>query len=109
VIDWLAFVVVALASLVGACLMVGLFAIGLRLLSSAGHPVHVEPAGFTDAITVVSPERAAKEAQKVRKARKRSQLTPGQKRWALAAGRSCFVACAAIGLFGLYLIIPAFH
>lgn len=108
-IDWWAFVTVLVASLVGACVMVSLFAVGLRLLSSAGRPVHVEPADFADAITVVSKERALKEAKRIRKARERSQLTATQRRWRLVAAQVCFVLCAAIGLFGIYLVIPAFH
>lgn len=106
---WISFVVVALASILAASLVVTLYALGLRLLSSAGHPVHVEPAEFTDAITVITPEEAEREAKRVRKARKRSPLTARQKRWALVAARTCFVLCAAIVLYGVYLIVPVFH
>jgi len=108
-INWGAFLTVAIASVIGAGAVVGLYALGLRLLSSAGHPVHVDPAEFTDAITVVTPEQAAKEAKRVRKARERSPYSAAQKRWMLAAARACFVLCALIGLYGLYLVIPAFH
>ncbi|KQV05149.1 hypothetical protein [Leifsonia sp. Root112D2] len=108
-IDWVSFFVVALASILGASLVVALYSLGLRLLSSAGRPVHVEPAEFTDAITVITAEQAATEAKRIRKAAKRSPLSAVQKRWALAAARVCFVLCAAIVLYGVYLIIPGFH
>ncbi len=35
-IDWSAFVVVAVASLVSACLLVALYALGVRLITSTG-------------------------------------------------------------------------
>ncbi|MCX7521259.1 peptidase [Microbacterium sp. STN6] len=108
-IDWISFFSVAFASIVGASLVVALYAFGLRLLSTAGRPPHVEPAEFTDAITVVTPEEAEREAKRVRKARKRSPLSRAQKRLALAVARLCFVLCAALVLFGVWLIIPGFH
>lgn len=108
-IDWLSFFVVAFASVLGASLVVALYSLGLRLLSSAGRPVHVEPAEFTDAITVITPEQAEIEAKRIRKAAKRSPLSATQKRWSLVAARSCFVLCVAIVLYGVYLIIPGFH
>lgn len=108
-IDWLSIVIVALASMVGASLVVALFSLGLRLLSSAGRPVHVEPAEFTDAITVITPEQAEIEARRIRKAAKRSPLSATQKRWALAAARACFVLSALLVLYGVYLIVPVFH
>jgi hypothetical protein len=106
---WLAIVIVALVSIVSASLVVTLFALGLRLLSSAGRPVHVGPAEFTDAITVVTQEQAEIEAKRVRKAAKRSPLSPAQKRLALAGARVCFTVCVVIVLVGVYLIIPGFH
>lgn len=108
-INWLSIVIVALVSIVSASLVVTLFALGLRLLSSAGRPAHVGPAEFTDAITVITPEEAEREAKRVRKAAKRSPLSPAQKRLALVGARICFVLCAAIVLLGIYLVIPGFH
>ena len=52
-IDWLAFVEVFAAALIGALLVVGFYAIGLRLLVRAGRAPVVAPAEFTDAITVI--------------------------------------------------------
>ena len=108
-INWLSIIVVAVASMVSACVVVALYALGLRLLSSAGRPVHVDPAEFTDAITVITPEEAEREAKRVRKAAKRSPLSPAQKRLALAMARVCFALCVVIVLIGIYLIIPGFH
>ena len=108
-INWVSIVIVAVASVVSASLVVTLYALGLRLLSSAGRPVHVGPAEFTDAITVVTPEEAEREAKRVRKAAKRSPLSLAQKRLALAMARVCFALCVVIVLIGIYLIIPGFH
>ncbi|ROQ38222.1 hypothetical protein EDF46_1848 [Frondihabitans sp. PhB188] len=67
-IDWGAFVVVALVSLVSAAALVSLYAAGLRLLAVEG-PVRVARAG----------------------------------------AYGCFVVCGLGVLFGIYLIVPAFH
>jgi hypothetical protein len=65
-IDWAAFFVVVVATLVSACAVVTLYSLGLRLTDrSAG--------------------------------------------WRLGLGRACFGACAAVILYGVYLIVPAFH
>lgn len=108
-IDWVSFFEVAGAALLAACLVVTLYAFGLRMLSTAGRAPHVIPAEFTDAITIVTPAEAAAEAKRIRKASKRNPLTPGQKRLALCAAYVCFVLCAAVVLFGIYLIVPALH
>ncbi len=65
-IDWLAFVTVLVASIVGACGVVLLFSLGLRLVGS---------------------EQSARRP------------------WGVVA----FVACGLLVLYGVYLIIPAFH
>lgn len=67
-IDWGAFLLVALVSLVAAAALVSLYAAGLRLLAIDGRP-----AG------------------------------------AVAGAYACFVLCAVGVLFGIYLIVPAFH
>ena len=108
-IDWAAFLVVAAAALVSSAIVVSLYSLGLRLLTTAGRIPTVDPAEFTGAITVLSPARAAKEAKKARKARKANPLTAGQKRRALVSGYACFTICALAVLYGVYLIIPALH
>jgi len=108
-IDWVSFFVVFGAALLAACAVVALYAFGLRMLSTAGRAPHVIPAEFTDAITIVTPAEAAAEAKRIRKASKRNPLTTGQKRLALCTAYACFVLCAAVVLFGIYLIVPALH
>ena len=80
-----------------------------HLLAVAGRALFVEPAEFTDAITVITPEEAAKAQKKAEKARRKNPLSDGQKRAALAGAYACFVLCGAGVLYGLYLIIPYFH
>ena len=108
-IDWSAFFLVAFTALVSTSIVVSLYSVGLRLLTTAGRIPTVEPAEFTGAITVLSPARAAKDAKRARKAHKANPLTPRQKRLALYAGYFCFVLCGLIVLFGVYLIVPALH
>jgi hypothetical protein len=109
VIDWSAFLIVAVASLVSTAIVVSLYSLGLRLLTTAGRIPDVDPAEFTGAITVLSPARAAKNAKRARKARKANPLTAGQKRVALVSGYACFTVCALAVLYGVYLIVPILH
>lgn len=67
-IDWGAFLLVFVVSLVAAGVVVALFSTGLRLLAPDPRP-----------------------------------------RVRTAAAYGCFAACACGALYGLYLIIPAFH
>lgn len=106
---FLSFVTVFAASLIGACVVVGFYALGTRLLAVAGRALFVEPAEFTDAITVITPEEAAKAQKKADKARRKNPLSEGQKRAALTGAYACFVLCGLGVLYGLYLIIPYFH
>lgn len=108
-INWAAFLVVAIATLVASAVVVALYSTGLRLLATAGRAPHVGPAEFTDAITVVSPDEAAQAAKKAKKAAKKNPLSRGQKRVALLGAYVCFVFCAAAILYGIYLVIPALH
>jgi hypothetical protein len=70
VIDWGAFVTVAVASIVSASLLVTLYALGARLIANTG--------GFF----------------------------PRTQR---AVGVACFALCAILVLYGIYLIVPAWH
>ena len=63
----LSLVVVFAVSEVGACVVVGFYALGARLLAVAGRVLVVEPAEFTDAITVITPEAAATAQKRPRK------------------------------------------
>lgn len=104
-IDWLAFLQVFAAALIGATAIVTFYALGLRLLVRAGHAPVVSPAEFTDAITVITEKEARKAAKRAAKAAKKSPLTDAQKRIALIGAYGCFVLCAAAVLGGILLIV----
>ena len=108
-IDWIAFVIVLVAALVGASVVVSLYSLGLRMLTLSGRTPVVAPAEFTDAITVITPEEAAKAAKRAEKAARKSPLTDGQKRMAHFAAWVCFVLSAIAVLYGIFLIVPALH
>ena len=108
-IDWIAFVIVLVAALVGAGVVVSLYALGIRLLTVAGRTPVVAPAEFTDAITVITPEEAAKAAKRAEKAARKSPLTDGQKRLARTGAWACFALSGVAVLYGIFLIVPALH
>lgn len=104
-IDWYAFLQVFAAALVGAVIVVGFYAVGLRLLVRAGRAPVVAPAEFTDAITVITEKEARRAAKAAAKAAKKSPLTEGQKRLALVGAYGSFTLCALAVLAGLLLIV----
>lgn len=104
-IDWIAFLEVFAAALVGTLAVVGFYALALRLLVRAGRVPVVAPAAFTDAITVISAKQAKRAAKAAAKAAKRSPLTPGQRRLALVGAYASFAVCALAVLGGLLLIV----
>lgn len=105
VINWLAFVQVFAAALIGAAAIVTFYALGLRLLVRSGRAPVVSPAEFTDAITVISEKELKKAAKQAAKAAKKSPLTEGQKRLALVGAYGCFVLCACAVVAGILLIV----
>ncbi len=104
-INWIAFLEVFAAALIAALLVVGFYAIALRLLVRAGHAPVVAPAEFTDAITVITPKEARKAEKAAAKAAKKSPLTEGQKRLALIGAYASFGLCGLAVLCGIVLII----
>lgn len=104
-IDWLAFVQVFVAALVASLLVVGFYAIAVRLLVRAGRVPVVAPAEFTDAITVISEKEARRAEKAAAKAAKKSPLTDGQKRLALVGAYASFGMCGLAVLGGLLLIV----
>ncbi len=104
-IDWLAFLQVFAAALAGAMLIVGFYAIGLRLLVRAGRSPVVAPAEFTDAITVITEKEARRATKAAAKAARKSPLTEAQKRLALVGAYASFAVCALAVLGGLTLIV----
>ena len=105
VIDWVAFLQVFVAALIGAVAVVLFYSLGLRLLVRAGRSPVVAPAEFTDAITVISEREARRGAKAAAKAARKSPLTQAQRRLALWAAYGCFALCALAVLGGLYLIV----
>ncbi|MGF6821396.1 hypothetical protein M2317_000282 [Microbacterium sp. ZKA21] len=104
-IDWLAFLQVFVAALVGAAAIVTFYALGLRLLVRSGHAPVVSPAEFTDAITVISDKELKRAEKQAAKAAKKSPLTEGQKKFALVGAYACFAMCAAAVVAGILLIV----
>lgn len=104
-IDWLAFLLVLVASLVSTCIVVSAYSLGIRLLTISGRTPIVSPAEFTDAITIVTPAEIQKAEKRAAKAARKSPLTDGQKRVALVGAWACFALSAIAVLVGVYLII----
>lgn len=104
-IEWLAFLKVFVAALLGAVLVVGFYSVGLRLLVRAGRPPVVAPAEFTDAITVITPKEAARATKAAAKAARKSPLSDAQKRAALIGAYASFVLCGLAVLGGLLVIV----
>ena len=104
-IDWFAFVQVFVAALTGGVIVVGFYALGLRLLVRGGRAPVVAPAEFTDAITIVSAKEARRAEKAAARAARRSPLTEGQKRVARVGAYACFAMCGAAVLAGILLIV----
>lgn len=104
-IDWGAFVQVFVAALAGATIVVGFYALGLRLLVRAGRAPVVAPVEFTDAITIITEKEARKAAKAAAKAAKKNPLTDAQKRVAQFGAYASFGLCALVVLAGLVLIV----
>ncbi|GAA5149213.1 hypothetical protein GCM10025768_12060 [Microbacterium pseudoresistens] len=107
VIDWLAFFKVLGAALVGATVVVGFYALGLRMLVRSGRAPVVTPAEFTDAITVISEKEARRATKAAAKAARKSPLTDAQKKLALVAAFACFAVCVLAVLGGIGIIVFA--
>ncbi|WP_119698136.1 peptidase [Microbacterium halotolerans] len=104
-IDWLAFLQVFVTALAGAGLVVGFYALGLRLRAASGRIPVVAPAEFTDAIAVLTEKQKRKEEKAAAKAARKSPLTDVQKRAALIGSYACFAMSALAVAAGLLLIV----
>ena len=88
-INWLAFLTVFVASVVAACLVVTLFATGIRLLAT--------------------PPRGARPAGAARDEEMDDVEGPQRPRVATVTAVVLFVLAALVALYGIYLIVPALH
>ncbi len=104
-IDWLAFLQVFAAALIGAAAVVTFYAVGLRLLVRSGRSPVVSPAAFTDAITVITEKQARRAAKQAAKAARKSPLSEAQKRVALVGAYACFVLCTMAVIAGILIIV----
>lgn len=104
-INWISFVEVFVAAMLASVVVVGFYALGLRLLVRAGRAPVVGPAEFTDAIAVITDKQRARAAKAAAKAAKKSPLTDGQKRFALVCAYASFSVCGLAVLGGLLLIL----
>ncbi|MFD5225175.1 peptidase [Microbacterium sp. NPDC058342] len=104
-IDWMAFLSVFAAALVGAVAIVFFYALGLRMLVRAGRVPVVTPVEFTDAITVLSEKEIKRAAKQAAKAARKNPLTDGQRALAFVAAIGCFVLCGAAVIGGIVLIV----
>lgn len=104
-IDWLAFLQVFVTALAGAALVVGFYALGLRLRAASGRIPVVAPAEFTDAIAILTDKQQRKEEKAAAKAAKKNPLTEAQKRAALVGSYASFALCALAVAGGIVLIV----
>ncbi|QEW00470.1 peptidase [Microbacterium caowuchunii] len=104
-IDWVAFLQVFAAAFTAAIVVVGFYAVALRLLVRAGKVPVVVPAEFTDAITIVSEKDIRRANKAAAKSARKNPLTDGQRRIALVGAYGCFGVCGLAVLGGLLLIL----
>lgn len=89
-IDWVAFGIVAIASIVAAASVVTLYSLGIKLLSV--------PAAGTASEAGVARDEETDDVE-----------LNGRPWWATILATVCFSLCAAAVLYGIYLIVPALH
>jgi hypothetical protein len=88
-INWLAFLIVFVASIVAACVVVTLFATGIRLLATPPHGARPAGAACDEEMDDVE--------------------GPQRPRRATVAAVALFVVAGLVALYGIYLIIPVLH
>jgi hypothetical protein len=96
-IDWSAFLVVALVAVVSACFVVFVYSVGLRLWSAAdamAGKYSIRADGTMGPSTAGIPGATRSE---------------GVVRLVRSGAIACFVVCGLVVLYGIYLIVPQFH
>ena len=104
-IDMFAFLLVFISAMVATVVVVSAYSLGVRLLTLSGRTPIVTPAEFTDAITIVTPAEVRQAEKRAAKAAKKSPLSEGQKRSALAGAWLCFAVSGVAVLVGVYLFV----
>lgn len=95
-IDWMAFVVVFLTSLLAAAAVVALFSFGIRFLATPAPPVRREDGTF-------EPNGPSRDDEND------DIEETGRPGWATAAAYFCFGLSGLVVLFGIYLIVNSSH
>ncbi len=95
-IDWAAFLSVFVAALVAACVLVGLYSLGIRFLATPAPKAPQEDGSF-------EPDAPSRDDEDD------DVDDLGRPRWATIAAYTCFTLSALGVLFGIYLIVPALH
>lgn len=95
-IDWMAFVIVFVASLLSACGVVALYSLGIRFLATPPPKVAREDGTF-------EPDRPARDDEDDDLEEVTRPL------WATIGAYACFILSGVCVLIGIYLIVPALH
>lgn len=95
-IDWMAFLIVFVASLGAAAMVVTLYSLGIRFLATPGPKLRREDGTF-------EPDGPSRDDEDD------DVDDRDRPRWATVAAYACFVLSALCVLVGIYLIVPALH
>lgn len=95
-IDWFAFLIVFVSSLVSAAVVVALYSLGIRFLATPPPKVRGEDGNF-------EPDGPSRDDEDD------DVDDLGRPGWATVAAYACFGLSAACVLVGIYLIVPALH
>lgn len=95
-IDWMAFLIVFVASLVAAALVVSLYSLGIRFLATPPPKLRRADGSF-------EPDGPSRDDEDD------DVDDLGRPRWATVAAYTCFAFSVVCVLVGIYLIVPVLH
>lgn len=95
-IDWMAFVIVFVASLAAAAVVVSLYSLGIRFLATPPPKIRLADGSY-------EPDGPSRDDEDD------DVDDLGRPRWATIAANICFGLSVVCVLFGIYLIVPALH
>lgn len=95
-IDWVAFLIVFVSSLVAACVVVALYSLGIRFLATPPPRLRRADGSF-------EPDGPSRDDEDD------DVDDLGRPRWATVLAYACFALSAGCVLAGIYLIVPVFH